>query len=188
MLPLGAASYLRSNRAKQAMTIIFQVYFIFTELIERLVGQTITTPAAFSAVLSKPLVRLYAFAEILSAITHIGVFGTSFAAQVAPGAFPKGFAERTTLSKLFSPRVKQDKEGDLFEARLNFLRWDEAVTLSSLLLWAVVCYMQALPSDAMTLPALGKLGAEVLVRILVTGPVGAVAHLLRQRDTLSLQH
>lgn len=184
LIPTGLASFLKSQPQKQAWINVFQVFYIFAELIERTAGPFVA-PAASTGPLSASLSRVYSFAEGLSILSHVGTIVAVLLTKIVPNMFPKGFAEHVSFRRIFLPRIKLETDGDLYEARIHFLRWDAAVCLSSLLLWAVYSYVAVLPASEQSLEAVGRLTLEVLARALVTGPVGAAAHMLRQRDIVA---
>jgi len=69
----------------------------------------------------------------------------------------------------------------MVEARLNLLRWDEVVSVSAFVVWAVV---RSLPRADDSVAAVLKVAAGVLVRALIIGPAGAAAYTLQQRERL----
>lgn len=183
LIPLALGSFLRSQPQKQAWANVFQLFYIFAELIERTAGP-IVTPTASSGPLPASLERVYSFTKWLSILSHVGPIAVILLTKIVPNMFPKGFAEHVSFKRVFLPRIKLETHGDLYEARIHFLRWDAAIALSSFLLWAAYSFAAVSPTEK-SLESFTRFGLEIVARVLVTGPMGAATHLLKQRDLVA---
>ncbi|QIW99005.1 hypothetical protein AMS68_004523 [Peltaster fructicola] len=178
--PLIMSPLSRSALAAQSWINMWQVYYLFSDLFERLIAVAFTSSTLSPAVATS---RLYSFAIGLATVSHALVVGVVLLSKIAP-KLPTGY-DHISFIKIFWPRLRLEKAGDMFEARLHFLRWDLAISALSILLWAVACYVLALPpGTAMTMSDASRLGVKIFARVCFTGPAGAAAWLLRERDLL----
>lgn len=184
LIPLGLGSFVRNQPLKQSLINVFQVFYLFAELIERTAGPVLL-PTSTTEPLPASLSRVYSFVQVLSILSYGGTIAAVLLTKVVPNLFPKGFAEHVSFRRVFLPRIKLETDGDHLEARLHFLRWDAAICLSSFLLWSAYTYLTVLPTGTVALEDVARLGAETLARALIMGPIGAAAHLLKQRDILA---
>lgn len=174
LAPLGLMSFAKSPELKQLAIVVFQIYPIFTSAIVRLVAPLLPKEAAIKRkagdALPGPLSTVYIFATVVGTIGHIATLSESFS---------KGL----TLKQLFLPRVTLGREGDMVDARLNFLQWDEAVTCGSMMLWAIARYvLDTAPARGVNIAAVVQAVLGAAVRTVLMGPIGAAAELLRQRE------
>jgi hypothetical protein len=175
LLPVAFMTVTRHPGRKQFWIVMFQIYPILTYLATRLLSGRLASSSSEDSISN-----MYAYATTISLITHLACFGPSVASILAPGMFTAAKAAQLNPLKAFLPRFGLTKRGDMVEARLNFLRWDEAVSVGSFVIWAVVRYISSLPEADVNTVVIAKLGAQVLGRAMVLGPVGAAVWLLKE--------
>jgi hypothetical protein len=175
LLPVAFMTATRHPGRKQFWIVMFQIYPILTYLATKIFSGRLAPSSS-----EESINKVYAYATTLSVITHLASFGPSLASVLAPGMFTPTKAAQLNPLKAFIPRFGLAKKGDMVEARLNFLRWDEAVSVGSFVIWAVARYISSLPEEDVNTAVMAKLGAQVLGRALVLGPVGAVVWLLKE--------
>lgn len=129
----------------------------------------------------------YGFVLVFCIITHLPVLAI---AVLPPSTFENSAAELIRLSQsdvfgVYVPRspVLGLKLPSLAEGVQNFLVWDLYIGASSILLWATLLYRNATAANANWL-SWPKLVIKTLIWTLISGPVGAAAILLWERDTI----
>lgn len=174
LVPLGMMSFVKSPEIKQLAICAFQIYPLLTAALMKVVAplmpseQTVKRKAGDS--LPGPLSTVYIFATAIATITHVATLSE---------ALSKG----VSLKDLFLPRIALSKPGDMAEAAVNFLRWDEAVTCGSLLLWTLARFaLDTAPAGGVDATAVIQGAMAATVRTVLMGPVGAATELLRQRE------
>jgi hypothetical protein len=129
----------------------------------------------------------YLFVVVFCAITHLPVLAIS---ALSPSFFENAPAEIIRLSQsdlygVYVPRapIYGLKLGSLAEGIQHFLVWDLYIGLTSVLLWSILLYRNATSTTAswLSLPALV---IKTLILTLVSGPMGAAAILLWERDAI----
>lgn len=129
----------------------------------------------------------YVFVVAFCAITHLPVLALS---ALSPSFFENAPAEivRLSQSDLYGVYVPHApiyglKLGSLAEGVQNFLVWDLYIGLTSVLLWTVLLYRNATSTTTSWL-SLPTLIIKTLIWTLVSGPMGAAAILLWERDAI----
>lgn len=129
----------------------------------------------------------YIFVIVFCTLTHLPVLAIS---ALPPSFFENAPAELVRLSKsdllgvyVPHPPIYGVKLGGLAEGVQNFLVWDLYTGLTSVLLWATLLYRNATAATGnwLTLPGLI---VKIVVWTLVSGPMGAAAALLWERDAI----
>lgn len=132
----------------------------------------------------------YGFVLVFCIITHLPVLAIT---ALPPSTFENSAAELIRLSQsdlygVYVPHlpVLGLKFSSLAEGVQNFLVWDLYVGLTAVLLWTTLMYRNATVATANWL-SWPKLVFKIIAWSLVSGPMGAAAILLWERDAIVSQ-
>ena len=159
------------------------IKFLFTIFSKPTANQTNSLGASYL----KAAKYTYGFVIVFCIITHLPVLAI---AALPPSTFENSAAELIRLSQsdllgvyVPHPPVYGVKLASLAEGVQNFLVWDLYIGLTSVLLWATLLYRNATATTESWL-SWPKLVFKILIWTLVSGPMGAAAILLWERDAI----
>jgi hypothetical protein len=128
---------------------------------------------------------VYGFVICLSAITHIPVVLTTFLpADMLPASTPISIIQlfKCSFSEVFVPYFPNlsYQVSSIAAGVLNFLQWDVYIGTTAFLLWGMVLARNAVESEI----SWRRAALRILSWIVISGPMGALAMLLWERDTI----
>ncbi|KAK5140539.1 hypothetical protein LTR04_002954 [Oleoguttula sp. CCFEE 6159] len=183
-----------SHTTHQAALVLWQLFPLWAGLSQLLLSMRSTkdTTMAYQSSTErngrvlKGLERVYGFAFAIVAVTHIAPLAISLIAAMKPDALPGKYAAyvdtlhpaNAFLPSRFWGHVKMvDSIG---EGSLEFLKWDELVSTTSVLVWACALNWQAAAEH--NIQSLAVMVAKTLLLLVFAGPVGAAILLVAERD------
>jgi len=129
------------------------------------------------------LMRVYNFAGAIAMFTHITTLLLGLTIQALPSLFPPGYGKHFHPMRVLVPRYSgRQHVSSIAEGAMIFMQWDEAISLTAMLLWSLILLDLSYPLSRGW--ELCRLMCEITVGLVVIGPAATMVELIKRSDRL----
>lgn len=177
-------------KSKQFWLVARLFHPVFTAVIHFVLSKTLSdpSPSADRASHLRSLQALYDYATYIAIVPHLATMSVSILSRIGPGLFAPKYTAFFNPSKVFMPTpfwTSATRVTSIAQGAQQFLQWDELISCSSILVWALAVNREGLggvPGGSGTLSMLFR----TTNMMIVGGPAAAAISLIKERDFVLL--
>lgn len=172
-------------KSKQFWLVARLFHPVFTAIIHFVLSKVLSDPVpSTDGSHMRDLQALYDFASYTAIVPHLATTSVSILSQLGPGVFAPKYTEFFNPIKVFVPTPfwgNTAKVTSITEGAKQFLQWDELISCSSILVWALAVNRTGLSGVSGASGTLSML-LRTAHMMIVGGPAAAAISLIKERD------